>query len=135
MIRISTFISLEPPNRCDLAFFHGTQKLCLQRVWHVSNFIKKQSASICKFEKTFFVLSGIGKGTLLMPEEFAFDECFGDCCAVYRHKRQFIAIAGKMDNAREDLFPGSVLSGDQHVGIGVPWLHGWPFRSLFECFG
>ena len=54
-----------------------------------------------------------------MPEQLALQEPLGDRCAVDRDKRFFGPAGAEMNGSRQELLPGSGLSGDEHGAVGV----------------
>ena len=56
-----------------------------------------------------------------VPEEFGFQQCFGQGRAVDGHKRTAGARALIVDQAHDELFPGAALAVDQHRR--VEWRH------------
>ncbi len=67
-----------------------------------------------QFEAADAPLGRARERALLMAENFALHQRFGDCRAIDRHERPVGARRKHMNRARHHLFSGSCFAGDQH---------------------
>ena len=59
-----------------------------------------------------------GEGALLVAEQLAFQQRLGDGGAVQADERAFLARAGVVDGAGDQLLAGAAFAADQHGGVG-----------------
>ena len=62
---------------------------------------------------------GIGKRPLLVAEQFAFQQRFGDRSAIHGDKRPVAAGAEIMNRLAHHFFAGAVFTQDEHGQIGI----------------
>ena len=67
-----------------------------------------------QFEAALPPLDGAGEGALLVAEDFALEQRFGNRRAVDRHVRLWRALAQLMDRLRHQFLAGARLARDQH---------------------
>jgi len=85
--------------------------------WHVSNFIEKQRATICQRKAADVRIDGTGERTPLMTEQLAFKKTGGHRRTVHFDEIPAATRAELVDCARDNLFAGSCLAGDQDSGV------------------
>ncbi len=71
-------------NAVDLAFLNGAQELGLQARIHLADFVQQQGAAIGFLELADAPGDGAGEGTLLVTEQFRFQQVFRNGGAVDR---------------------------------------------------
>ena len=108
---------LGPANPVDLAFLDSAQQLGLQTGVHLGDFVQQQGAAGGFLEFADPPGQRPGKGALLMAEQFAFQQVFGDGGAVHRDERPVRAARLLMDVARDDFLADAALAGDQDRGV------------------
>src|SRR5947209_4423540 len=65
---------LVSPHVCERAVFEETQQFRLQWPAHIANFIQENRAAIRFLDPASFLFHRSGKGPLLVPEQFAFQQ-------------------------------------------------------------
>ena len=73
-------------DRLDLVLLNGTQELHLRRRWQLADLVEEQHAAVGLRELADMALGRAGEGALLVAEQFALEETFGQCGTVHRHK-------------------------------------------------
>jgi len=94
-----------------------TQQLGLLAHGNIGDFIEEQGTAVGEFEAPNAVGARVGKSSFDMPEEFAFKRSFGQGTGVYGDQGTRGARGERMQRLGDDFFAGSVLAGDEHVGI------------------
>src|SRR2546423_1705505 len=61
----------------EISRFQNAQEFGLQVEWNVGNFVQEQGAAIGEFESPDAIGARIGKSTLYVTEELAFEDTFG----------------------------------------------------------
>jgi len=61
---------------------------------------------------------GAGEGALFVPEQFAFQQGFGDGAAIDRHKLSLLAAAFPVNGQGRHFFPRPALSQDEYRRVG-----------------
>ena len=89
--RTSTVSSLRPPNRRNFPFLENAQELHLRRRRHLGDLVEEERPVIGQFEAAGASIHGAGKRSLLVTEDLAFEECFGDGRAIDRDERHLRA--------------------------------------------
>ena len=89
-----------------------SQKLGLQVQWHFANLIEKQRAAVRQFELPGFGGTCAREGAFSMTEQFAFDEVFRYCRAVYGNKWFVASVAGCMNIPCQQFLAGSTFRFD-----------------------
>ena len=86
---------------------------------HFANLVEQDRAAIGQFE--FARTSGDRTGECASPmtEEFAFEQSLRNRGAVDGDERLAAAVAGIVNEARQQLLAGSALGFDQHIGAGA----------------
>ncbi len=102
----------------DLLFDHAEQ-LCLATEAQVADFVEEQRAAGGQFELALPGLVGVGECPLLVAEQFALGQRFGNRRAVDRHERLVAAAAEIVNRLGHDLLARAVLAQNQHRQIGV----------------
>src|SRR3546814_9307985 len=75
-----------PADPFDRAFLQKSQQLDLQRQGDVADFVEKQRAAVREFDLALGRLDRAGEGALLVSEQLAFEQVFGDRGAVEDRK-------------------------------------------------
>src|SRR6185437_6436075 len=110
-VRTEIIRSSEPPKR---SFLNYPQQLCLHRQIEIPDLVKKQRAAFRLFQQPELALIGAGKGSALIPEEFAFKEILGNRGTVDPHERPRRPRPIVMDHPCQELFPCSCLAQQHH---------------------
>src|SRR5512133_35457 len=79
------------------ALLQDTQHLGLSFERHITNFIKKQSATVGKVKFPLFLGQCSGKSTLLVAKEFTLNQLFRDGCTIDCDKRFIVTLTIIMD--------------------------------------
>jgi hypothetical protein len=95
------------------------QQLDLQRQRNVAHFVEEQRAAVGQFDLALGGLDRAGERALLVPEQLAFEQIFGDRRAVDRHERSAVARAGIVQAAREQFLAGSAGAQQHDRDIGA----------------
>ena len=82
----------------------------------LSNFIEKNSPTSGILEKTGFIGIGAGKRTLHIPEQFTFQEIFGNSPAVYHHKGPLLPFTVLVNCLRHQFFSRAALTENKYIG-------------------
>ena len=98
----------------DAGFEHA-QQLDLQVRRHLGDLVEEQRAAVRALEETLMLPFCAREAALLVPEQLAFDQVGGDRTAVDGDERAIAAPAEVMHGARDELFAGSALAGDEHA--------------------
>ena len=99
-------------NSVEFPFLQGAQDLHLHVNRHIPNFIQKKSAAIGELEFTGGRAICPGEGSLLVAEEFTFNQVWRYGTAVYSHKGLVLLFRLLMDLEGNELLAGAVLAGD-----------------------
>src|SRR5579863_6998135 len=86
--------------------------LCRQR--HVADFVQKQRSLVGLLELADASAVSTGEGSLLVPEQFAFEQSFRNGGAIDRQKWGLAPGTVLIDRPRHQLFAGSALADDQN---------------------
>ena len=106
--------AVSPPRRVKDSLSIRRSSLACKRCRHVADLVEEQRAAPGAFGIAEMALVGAGEGTLLVTEEFAFQEIGWDRRAVHRDERLLRARRDLMQEPRRDLLAGSGLARDQH---------------------
>ncbi len=98
-------------------FLEHPKKGFLQGEWHLADFIEKEGAFVCGFDKAWAVLVCTGKGPFAVAEEGALHQGFGEGGAVHGDKIMIFSRAVVVDGTGEELFARTGFSGDEHTGV------------------
>ncbi len=85
---------------------------------HVPNFIEEESAAVRRVEFALASFMSAGERAFLMSEQFTLDQFLGYRRAVDLDHRPVASAAGQVYQACRQLFPGPVLTRDEHGSIG-----------------
>ncbi len=98
--------------------FEHPQKLHLQVMRHIADFIEKQAAFVGGFEPAGFVGNGARKTSLFMSEKFTFEQTFGNGRHIDRSE-QFVPSSTQVVNTSgHQLFTCAAFSDYQHRSVG-----------------
>jgi hypothetical protein len=89
------------------------QKLALGSGRKSGDFVENNRAAAAEFEAAKFALDGAGESAALVAEEFALHEIWRKAGAINLQKRCIAAGAEFVHEAREVVFAGAALAGDQ----------------------
>ena len=107
----------------------GAQEFGLEMWRDIPDFVKEQRTSVCLLEFASMVGMCVRECSLDVAEQFAFEQCFGYCSGVNRHKGFPASGAVCMYLLSENILSGTVFSGNQDRGIGRRNLvYGFPYR-------
>ena len=90
----------------------------MQRQGHVPDLVEEQRAALGGFHLAQCLLDRAGESTFLVAEELAFQQLLRDSGAVDRNEAPGLAIAARMDRARDQFLAGPALAQDQHADAG-----------------
>src|SRR3989442_7086434 len=102
----------------DSLFLEESQNLYLKRGGQVSNFIKKECATLGIVYLAPAMRDGTRECSLFVTEQLAFQESFRYRSTVYRYKRSISACAFAVDRVSNEFLTGSAFSKDQYGNIG-----------------
>src|SRR5258707_9037108 len=72
-------VELDRPRTADadeFALLKNTQQLGLQCHGEFANFVQEHASTFGDFQQPFLLTNSAGEGSLLVPEQLAFEECF-----------------------------------------------------------
>src|SRR5262249_728524 len=90
----------------------------LQFRWNVADFVEKQRALMRQLETADFLRDGSGKGSLLVTEQFAFQQPGGDGRAVKLDEGPISPRTQIVQGASNQFLAGARLSLDEHGRAG-----------------
>src|SRR5260370_35311762 len=93
------------------------QDLSLESGWHVADLIEKESAAVALLKLADAAAVGAGESALLMAEQLALQQIFGDGGAIQRQEGRLGSGAVLVDGACDQFLAGTALAGDQHGDI------------------
>ena len=102
----------------DHALLDGAQQLGLQAHVHLGDLVEQQRAAVGLLELADAARDGAGEGALLVAEELALQQVFGDRGAVDRDEGRVAPVRLHVDVARHHLLAGAAFAGDQDRGVG-----------------
>src|SRR6185436_7362276 len=105
-------------DRREVSLLNDAQKLRLSFNRNISDFIEEDRAAVGDFEIPFSRRDSAGKRATNMAEEFRFEQFGRKIRGVHGDERLVRAQALVMNRARDQLFAGAALSGDQHGASG-----------------
>ena len=112
-------LRLVAANPLEGTLLQHTQQLDLHRQRHIADLVEEQRAAIGQLEAPGAAGNGTGKGTLLMAEQFTFQQLSWNSTTVDRHKRAFAALGVIVQVTRHHFLASTGLAQDQHTGIGI----------------
>ena len=95
----------------------NAEKLRLDRLAHLADLVEEQRSPMSGLKLPRLPFSGAGKGALLVPEQLALEERFGERRAVEADKRRAATVAGIMDRPGDELLARATLPAHQHRGL------------------
>ena len=95
----------------------NAEKLRLDRLAHLADLVEEQRAPMSGLELPRLPFGGAGKGALLVPEQLALEERFGQRRAVEADKRRTATVAGVMDRPGDELLARATLPAHKHRGL------------------
>jgi hypothetical protein len=93
------------------------QQFRLKARTHLANLVQKHSTVIGEFELAWLAAAGAGKRTLVISEQFGFQQFVRQSGTIHSHKRAMGSIRVPVNVAGEHVFPDSRLAQDQDVNI------------------
>ncbi len=106
------------PHPLEALLLQDAQDLGLGLEAHIADFVQEQGAFMGQIEFAPVAVRGPGKGPLLVAEELAFDEVFGNGGAVDLHEGARGPAAVGMERPGHQFLAGAVFPGDEHAGVG-----------------
>jgi hypothetical protein len=100
-----------------VALLQHPQELCLHLRRHVADLVQEQGPAVRPLELTPPQLRGSRERTRLVPEEFAFDQAFGNRGAVEFLERSDGSGGAGMNRSGDQLLACTPLSEDQNLRI------------------
>ena len=119
MTRASTPTSLMPPMRRTMRSCSTRSNFLLHLKTDFANFIQKNRTLIGPLQKRPFFIRCAGERTAGVPKELAFQQRFRQSAHGYGYERVITSRAVVMHAARQHLFTGAGVAGDEHGGIGL----------------
>ena len=117
-IRTSTSNSPLPPSRRTFESSSTAQQLGLSRHGHLADLIHAtQSPVLCQFEASGAPLGSSRERPLLVPEQFALNQCLRQRRAVDRNKRSLPPRTQRVDRASHQLLTRSAFARYQHARL------------------
>ena len=101
----------------ELSLLKDSQKLGLHGRRELTDFVKEEGSICGGLKFAFSCTDGSCECALLMSEELAFDEGFGDCGAVDSDEGVFAPRAVLMNGTCDDFFAGAALAADENGGV------------------
>src|SRR5262249_40529752 len=101
------------PNTFEFTLLQHTQQFGLERGGEFPYLIEEDSSSLSYFQLAFLLRNRPCESALLVAEEFAFEQCFGQRRAVNGHKRLLRPRAILMDGACHQLLAGARFASNQ----------------------
>ncbi len=117
--RISTCTDASFAQPLELALLQRPQQLGLQIQRHLSDFVQKNGAAIGRFELARPAGHRAGKCAAPMAEKLALQQRLRNRRAVHGDERLVAAIAGVVNESRQQFLAGSAFRFDQHIGAGA----------------
>ena len=117
MSRKLTLTGFLRADRVDLALLQRAQQLHLRVERQLADLVEEQRAAVGLLELADALVDGAGEGALLVAEQDAFDQVFGDGAAVDRDERLAGAVAFALDGARDQLLADAAFAFDQDRNV------------------
>ena len=111
----------------QLARLQHTKQLGLLAEGYVGDFVEEKSAAIGKLEAADAICTRISECALHVAENFAFEGSLGKASSVDGNKRSAGAGRSGVEELGDNLLAGTMLAGDEHVGVG-----GTDLRNQFK---
>ena len=108
-----------PPYPVEFTVSQHAQQSGLGFRRHVADLVEKQGAAVRLFEATLATAVGAGECTLLVSEQFGFDQFPGNRCHVERDECTAGARTVPMQGSRHQLLAGAGCAADQHGDVRV----------------
>src|SRR2546421_7784772 len=101
----------------EFAGFENAQELGLELQGYVGDFVEKEGATVGQLKAADAVGARVGERALHVAEKFAFKDTFGEPAGVYGDHGRARARRERVECLRNDLFAGTMLAGNENVGI------------------
>src|SRR6185295_2531651 len=98
--------------------FEKTQQLGLERTTHVADLVEENRSTARLLHAARLLPERAGEGALLVAEQFALEQRFGNRRAIDADVIAGTALAQGMERARDQFLPGAAFAEDEHRGIG-----------------
>src|SRR5207244_1319632 len=102
----------------DARVFENTQQFRLRADGHFRELVEQQRTVLGELETALTAFDSAGEGALFMAEQLAFHEGFRHSGTVNGDEWAIGARAEAMNGARDELFTGAALTGDESGGVG-----------------
>ena len=92
-----------------------------RRAWayrQFTDFVQEQGAAVGRFNQSLAIGAGSGEGSLLVAEQFGFDQGLGNGGTVYGNHDLALAPALAVQGLGYQFLAGAGLTEDEHRGIG-----------------
>ena len=103
----------------EAALFEHAQKFRLRGRGEGGDFVENDGAGAGHFQAAELAFDGSGEGAALVAEQFGFDQFLRQAGAIDFQVGRVASRAELVDEAREMVFAGAALAGDEHGGGGV----------------
>ena len=110
---------LAPADSFDRTLLQKAQQFDLQRQRNVADFVEEERPAIRQLDLAFGHFDCTGERALFMPEQFAFEQIFGDRGAVDRDKRPIAPPARFMQSARQQFLAGAARAEQHHTDVQI----------------
>src|SRR5207248_2306466 len=107
------------PDRINLAFLQGAQKLDLHVEPQLADLIEEEGAAVGFLKLSEMFVARPGERPLLMTEEDAFDQVFGYRAAIERDERFAGALGTALNGAGNELLADARFAFDQDGDSGL----------------
>ena len=115
--RTSTVSVSLPAHALKLALLQHAQDLGLRGRRHVPHLVEEDRPAVALLELADPAVLGAGEGPLLVPEQLALEQAFGNRRAVDRQEGALVAAAVEVDRAGDQLLARAALAQDQDVDV------------------
>jgi len=105
---------LDAPDALEFPLLEESQQLRLNLRGDIANLVEENSAAMGQLDLSLLELVGPGKGTLLVPEEFALQEFLGEAHTIDSDERRLLPLTPVVDGSSKDLFPGAAFPEEQN---------------------
>ena len=115
--RTSTFSVRCASQPFEFLFLQDAEKLGLKVQGDIANLVEKEAPVIGQLETAGFGRHRASECSPFVAEEFTLHEAGGDRRAIQLHKRTISARTPVVNQPRDELFPGSCFTHEQHGGV------------------
>ena len=125
-------LRLRRAHTLHLPGFQYAQQLGLLFQGNVGDFVEEDGALVGQFKASNAISARVSKCALHMPKQFAFKSSFRQSTGIDRHHWTRCAVRQHVQRARNYLFAGAVLAGDEHICVAGSDA-GYKFEDRLHC--